>query len=188
MKPLDGGMPNNNGNNANNNNRTTISHPKKQRLKTKDDVDSAPASPAKPPATLNLSNFPEGEQIRQLAMAGPTFLNSGIVKSATIQQNNSNNSYHHSSHNTSNNNSINSGAYGNQAHQSHAKNYHQQQQQQPQGNLKQSSQQQMNQSPEDNKSKIQEILQLGIARAAQQRADENKAVTCNCKKSKCLKM
>jgi hypothetical protein len=83
------------------------------------------------------------------------------MKTSPEQDHNNNSSRgkaHHNSNNNNNNNNNNNGKTNNNAN----KNFH------------------------------NEIVQMGIVRAAQQRTatgvDDGKNVTCNCKKSKCLKM
>jgi hypothetical protein len=122
-----------------------IQHPKKLKLKTKDDPDSMPSSPMRPILSSSCSNYNNNSSSNLLNddhhTNRPYFMTTPFnttSRSVSVNSNNMNN-----------------------------------------GN---------NQHSEENKAKIHEILQMGIARAQQQRADEIKIVTCNCKKSKCLKM
>jgi hypothetical protein len=122
-----------------------IQHPKKLKLKTKDDPDSMPSSPMRPILSSSSSNYNNNSSSNLLNddhhTNRPYFMTTpfnSTSRSVSVNSNNMNN-----------------------------------------GN---------NQHSEENKAKIHEILQMGIARAQQQRADEIKIVTCNCKKSKCLKM
>eukprot|EP00599_Poterioochromonas_sp_BG-1_P009682 CAMPEP_0173137788 /NCGR_PEP_ID=MMETSP1105-20130129/3300_1 /TAXON_ID=2985 /ORGANISM="Ochromonas sp., Strain BG-1" /LENGTH=677 /DNA_ID=CAMNT_0014050253 /DNA_START=325 /DNA_END=2358 /DNA_ORIENTATION=+ len=121
--------------------KTAISHPKKQRLKTKEDTDfSAPSSPLKQPHSL--SSFASSNNNN----------NSSQPLLAAFSRNNS----------TSSQPTITS--------------------------LSSTPYRSKSLNTMEDKAKIEEIIQIGIARAAQQRADDIKTVTCNCKKSKCLKM
>jgi hypothetical protein len=121
-----------------------IQHPKKLKLKTKDDPDSMPSSPLRTMGSSsssynnNSNNLLNDDQYKNRPYFMTTTPFNSSSRSASVNSNSLNNSN--------------------------------------------------NQNSEENKAKIHEILQMGIARAQQQRADEIKIVTCNCKKSKCLKM
>jgi hypothetical protein len=172
--------------------KTTISHPKKQRLKTKDDTasnhsNSAPPSPARPMSLSVATGFPEEATLHYFnksnltnsngltpinSIGAPVFvkthstgsshsMNKGFSGMKTSPENDHNNNSRGKGHH--NNNNINNNNNNNKINNNaNNKNFH------------------------------TEIVQMGIVRAAQQRTatgvDDGKNVTCNCKKSKCLKM